>query len=172
MLLYYDIRQLSKNPKPIWSLQAHDESITAFDISPTVAGLVVTGSNDKRVKLWKVQESGPTLTVTRDLQVGKVFATKFAPDADMGFRLSVAGSQGNMQVWDTSTNAAVRHAFAGKTKAANGTGREDRIVAVAADEDEDSEREGELVVIRDGEEGIDEDMDEGEDDWVSEQEEP
>jgi periodic tryptophan protein 1 len=52
------------------------------------------------------------MVVSRNLGVGKVFATTFAPDNEVGFRLAVAGSKGDVQIWDTSTNAAVRRIFA------------------------------------------------------------
>lgn len=52
------------------------------------------------------------MVVSRNLGVGKVFATSFAPDNEVGFRLAVAGSKGDVQIWDTSTNAAVRGIFA------------------------------------------------------------
>lgn len=56
------------------------------------------------------------MVVTRNLGVGKVFATSFAPDNEVGFRLAVAGSKGDVQIWDTSTNAAVRRIFAERIK--------------------------------------------------------
>jgi periodic tryptophan protein 1 len=56
------------------------------------------------------------MVVSRNLGVGKVFATTFAPDDEVGFRLAVAGSKGDVQIWDTSTNAAVRRIFAERIK--------------------------------------------------------
>jgi periodic tryptophan protein 1 len=37
--------------------------------------------------------------VSRNLEVGKVFSTVFAPDEEVGFRLAVAGSKGAVQIW-------------------------------------------------------------------------
>jgi periodic tryptophan protein 1 len=99
---YHDVRKAPANPaasKPVWILQAHDESVSAFDINPVIPGFMATGSTDKQVKLWNIQPSGPSMVVSRDLDVGKVFSTVFAPDEEVGFRLAVAGSKGMMQIW-------------------------------------------------------------------------
>lgn len=99
---YHDVRNAPKDPaasKPVWLLQAHDESVSAFDINPVIPGFMVTGSTDKQVKLWNIQHSGPTMVVSRNLEVGKVFSTTFAPDEEVGFRLAVAGSKGVVQIW-------------------------------------------------------------------------
>jgi periodic tryptophan protein 1 len=99
---YHDVRNAPANPgasKPVWILQAHDESVSAFDINPIVPGFMATGSTDRQVKLWNIQPSGPTMVVSRNLEVGKVFSTVFAPDEEVGFRLAVAGSKGAVQIW-------------------------------------------------------------------------
>ena len=69
------------------------------------------------------------MVVSRNLEVGKVFSTVFAPDEEVGFRLAVAGSKGTMQIWDTSTNPAIRRAFAHRVKPVDGEVRE-RLVGV------------------------------------------
>ena len=140
----YDVRNAPSTPeasKAVWKLQAHDESISSFDVNPVIPGFLATGSTDKTVKLWNVQESGPSMVVSRNVDVGRVFSTKFAPDPEVAFRLAVAGSKGAMQVWDTSTNAAVRRAFASRMVPINGDGKDERIVAVDEDSS-DSEEEG------------------------------
>ena len=139
-----DIRSAPSSPessKAIWTLQAHDESISSFDVNPVISGFLVTGSTDKTVKLWNVQSSGPSMVVSRNVEVGKVFSTKFAPDPEVTFRLAVAGSKGSMQVWDTSTNVAVRRAFASRIAPGNSQVEEERIVGVEEDSS-DSEEEG------------------------------
>ncbi|KAK3178930.1 hypothetical protein OEA41_001068 [Lepraria neglecta] len=139
-----DIRNAPAAPeasKAVWTLQAHDESISSFDVNPAIPGFLVTGSTDKTVKLWNVQSSGPSMVVSRNVEVGKVFTTRFAPDPEVAFRLAVAGSKGTMQVWDTSTNAAVRRAFATRMTPSNGEVKEERIVGVEEDSS-DSEKEG------------------------------
>lgn len=140
---YHDIRNAPATPsatKPVWTLQAHDESLSAFDINAHIPGFMATGSTDKTVKLWNILPSGPQMVVSRNLDVGKIFSTSFAPDPEVAFRLAVAGSKGTMHVWDTSTNGGVRKAFAHKM-ADNGGSEEmrERIVGVASDGSDDDE---------------------------------
>ncbi|KAK2590301.1 rRNA-processing protein [Conoideocrella luteorostrata] len=144
---YHDIRNAPSNPaatKSVWTLQAHDESVSSFDINSIIPGFMATGSTDRTVKLWNIQPTGPSMVVSRNLDVGKVFATTFAPDAEVGFRLAVAGSNGNMQVWDTSTNASVRQVFAHRLPDRGGDDVvEDRLIGVEDVESSSSEEEEE-----------------------------
>ncbi|KAI1356797.1 WD40 repeat-like protein [Xylaria sp. FL0043] len=157
MIHYFDIRNVPSTPsasKPVWTLQAHDESLSSFDINAHVPGFMATGSTDKTVKLWNIQPSGPAMVVSRNLDVGRIFSTNFAPDAEVAFRLAVAGSKGTMHVWDTSTNAAVRKAFAHKLADKPTENVEERLVGVAdnesseddqTDEDDDEEESGDSM---------------------------
>ncbi|KAH3021719.1 hypothetical protein KXV89_000707, partial [Aspergillus fumigatus] len=97
MVYRYDVRNIPATPKeskPVWTLQAHDTSVSSFDINPAIPGFLVTGSTDKQVKLWNVENGRPSMVVSRKMDVGKVFSTTFAPDNEVGFRLAVAGSKG------------------------------------------------------------------------------
>ncbi|KAI4111713.1 MAG: hypothetical protein LQ338_008350, partial [Usnochroma carphineum] len=150
MVHYHDLRLAPSSPeltKPVWTLQAHDSSVSSFNVNPTIPGFLATGSTDKEVKLWNVRpgagaEAGPGMVVSRNLGVGKVFTAQFAPDKEVAFRLAVAGSKGAMQIWDTSTNAAVRAAFANRVGPL-GAGGEVRERLVGVDEDSsDDEEEG------------------------------
>ncbi|RFU30615.1 hypothetical protein B7463_g5752, partial [Scytalidium lignicola] len=143
---YHDVRMAPANPassKPVWILQAHDESISSFDINPVIPGFMATGSTDKQVKLWNLQASGPTMVVSRDLDVGKVFSTVFAPDQEVGFRLAVGGSNGTCKIWDTSTNAAVRSAFANRVAPVEGEVKEKLVGVEEDDSDSEDEEDGE-----------------------------
>jgi periodic tryptophan protein 1 len=143
MVYRYDIRNVPASPaesKPVWSLQAHDSSVSSFDINRTIPGFLVTGSTDKEVKLWNIENDKPSLVVSRKLDVGKVFSTAFAPDAEVSFRLAVAGSKGAVQIWDASTNGAVRRTFVSRMPDLAGDVPE-RITGVGAD-DEVSDDEG------------------------------
>ncbi|KAK2738509.1 hypothetical protein FQN57_007024 [Myotisia sp. PD_48] len=146
MLYCHDVRKAAADPdaaKPEWVLQAHDSSISSFDINPFVPGFLATGSTDKYVKLWSIQDNKPSMVVSRKLDVGKVFSSTFGPDQEVGFRLAVAGSKGVVQVWDTSTNGAVRRVFAGRMGDAVAREGEvaERMVGVAKDESDDSDGE-------------------------------
>ena len=150
MMHYHDLRNAPTSPetsKPVWTLQAHGESISSFDINPAIPGFLATGSTDKEAKLWNVQPTGPSMVVSRNLGVGKVFTTKFGPDPEVAFRLAVGGSKGNVQIWDTSTNAAVRNAFAHRVGPMTG---KERLVGVDEDSS-DSEDEGGVEPGGDGE---------------------
>ncbi|PHH60062.1 hypothetical protein CDD81_2148 [Ophiocordyceps australis] len=139
---YHDIRKAPAKPeatKAVWTLQAHDESVSSFDINPVIAGFMATGSTDRTIKLWNITPTGPRMIVSRNLDVGKVFATSFAPDAEVAFRLAVAGSSGSMHVWDTSTNAGVRSAFSQRVPASNAV--EDRLIGVDDDSSSSSSDE-------------------------------
>ncbi|KAL2868691.1 rRNA-processing protein PWP1 [Aspergillus lucknowensis] len=138
MVYRYDVRNVPATPKaskPVWSLQAHDSSVSSFDINPAIPGFLVTGSTDKQVKLWDIENDKPRMVVSRKLEVGRVFSTTFAPDSEVGFRLAVAGSKGVVQVWDTSTNGAVRRAFVSRMPSLEGEVKE-RMVGMQPDQDE------------------------------------
>ena len=139
----YDVRNVPSSPsasKPVWTLQAHDSSVSSFDINPSIPGYIVTGSTDKQVKLWSIQDDKPSMVVSRKPEVGKIFSTTFAPDADVSFRLAVAGSKGVVQIWDTSTNGSVRRAFVSRLPSLEGEVQE-RTVGVDAGKD-DSDDDG------------------------------
>lgn len=142
----FDARQLPATPeqsKPTWRLQAHEKSLSSFSLNPVVPGMIATASVDRTTKLWNITpDAGPSLVVSRDLGVGKVFSANFAPDAEVAFRLAVAGSKGAVQVWDTSTNKAVREAFATKARLPDASADvKERLVGIEADDEEAEEEE-------------------------------
>jgi periodic tryptophan protein 1 len=151
----YDVRtasSASKTAKPIWKLQAHHEAVSTFDVNPVIPGFLATGSTDKDIKLWNVESTGPSMVVSRNLDVGKVFTATFAPDKDVGFRLAVAGSKGTVQIWDTSTNAAVRKIFAERLPAEQDGNITERLVGLEESSGE-SESESDEAENSDGEAG-------------------
>ena len=163
---YHDVRKAPATPEassPVWRLQAHNGSISSFDVNLTIPGFLATGSTSKEVKLWSFEASGPSLVASRNLDVGKVFSTTFAPDPEVSFRLAVSGSKGTVQIWDTSTNSAVRHAFADRVAPVQGEVKE-RFVGVTEEESDDSDseddEEGGVAAEDPGEEGGKDDDDE------------
>ncbi|KAH9813874.1 WD40-repeat-containing domain protein [Melampsora americana] len=124
----YDSRMLPKfgnkatdvqdRSKALWTLSAHDSSVSALDMSSTIPGLMVTGGVDKMVKVWNVdQKDGkPSLSMvtSRDLGVGKVFSVSFCPDEPA--TIAVAGSKASVQLWDLTTNNGVRSGFRDRLK--------------------------------------------------------
>ncbi len=146
LIHFHDFRSVPATPDrstPIWKLQAHDQSVSSFDVNPVIPGFLATGSTDKEVKLWNIQPGGPSMVVSRNLGVGKVFTTKFASDPEVAFRLAVAGSKGSMQIWDTSTNAAVRRTFADKmAPTADEVKGDEKIIGVEEDSSDSEYEEG------------------------------
>ena len=164
MVHCFDVRSGQKeqsNTKSVWTLQAHDESVSSLDINPIIPGFLVTGSTDKEVKLWNVDSSGPKMVVSRNLDVGKVFSTTFAPDKQVGFRLAVAGSKGTVQIWDTSTNAAVRRIFADRLTSSEENDVKERLVGLEnSDSESDSEEEADRSAANATDDDDDDEMEE------------
>ncbi|KAJ2617073.1 rRNA-processing protein [Coemansia sp. RSA 1365] len=118
-ICYFDIRaaEQGKGAAPIYTLAAHDEAVSAMDQHPTVSGILVTGSADETVKVWDVRDNKPSMVVSRNPDVGGVFATKFCPDEPM--LLAIGGSSGETRIWDMSTNPHIRSTFGDATVQAN-----------------------------------------------------
>jgi periodic tryptophan protein 1 len=159
----FDARQLPTSPelsKALWTLQAHDQSLSSFSINPVVPGFFATGSTDRTIKLWNITDTskGPSMVASRDLGVGRVFSANFAPDSEVAFRLAVAGSKGAVQIWDTSTNRAVRDAFATRVKMPEQNGEvKERFVGLPVDNEEAEEEAEANENGGDGWEDMDED---------------
>ncbi len=113
MIRLFDSRGGSES-KAVWQLHAHDGAVAAFAVNPTIPGFLASASSDSIVKIWNVQAEGPSMVASQDLGTGKHFSLNFAPDAEVAFRLAVAGSGGVAQVWDTSINPMIRKTFAAK----------------------------------------------------------
>lgn len=178
VVYYFDARNTRKERKsdmsrPVWRLQAHDGPVSAFGTNSQIPGFLATGSSDKTVKLWNVPTgspptssgdsttttAGPSLITSRSVpDTGRIFSTSFAPDKETAFRLAIAGSKGSVQIWDTSTNRAVRTAFGAKIKLpeqADGLEVRDRMTTVAEDDSSSESDEGEAI---EGGEDDDEEM--------------
>ncbi|KAK4700069.1 periodic tryptophan protein 1, partial [Phenoliferia sp. Uapishka_3] len=121
----FDSRMLSsaKVPEPskaLWTLAAHDSSVSSLDINTKIKGCIVTGGTDNFVKVWNIEEQAAgkrhiSLVTSRDLGVGKVFSASFCPDD--ATTLAVAGSKANLQIWDLATNPGVRSVFGDRLRA-------------------------------------------------------
>lgn len=153
VLFAHDIR----SPSPLWRIQAHDSTLSAFSVSPTYKGLIATGGQDKQLKLWSTSTGRPTMLTSRDFDIGKVFSLGFVPGA--GGHLVAGGSNGIVRVWNTWTNPGVRKAF---KKGGSNTTSDVPIPAATGDE-EDVEDVVVGVLDKDGPES-DESDSEGEDD--------
>lgn len=123
--------------KAVWQLQAHDAEITAFDINQYISDYMVTTSSDRQVKLWNLENDRPSMLLSRDLDVGRVFSVGFGPENASSGLLSVAGSDGQLKVWDSFSNRTIRQA-----KAQNYRYTRERIATANADgDDEESDQD-------------------------------
>ncbi|KAJ2661490.1 rRNA-processing protein [Coemansia sp. RSA 1200] len=130
---YFDIR----SETPVYTLAAHDEAVSAMDQHPTMSGILVTGSADESVKVWDVRNAKPSMVVSRNLDVGNVFALAFCPDEPT--LVAVGGSTGEPRLWDISSNADVRQVFG----AALGTSAAPKRTLIGLqNDDEDDDDEG------------------------------
>ncbi|KAI5287969.1 hypothetical protein KEM54_005583 [Ascosphaera aggregata] len=161
IVYYYDVRNVAQNKtSAVWTLQAHDDSVSAFDVNPRIPGFLATGSTDRFVKLWQVTPSGPSMVVSRNMEeAGKILSVGFAPDDEVAFRLNIAGSRGVVKVWDTSTNGGVRKTFAERIGENPLVETKERVIGMAVDEkaSDDEEDGGIETGGRDGWESMDED---------------
>ena len=168
IVLNFDVRALPSNlesPSPSrFTLAAHDGPASALDVSPHLKGCIVTGGNDKLVKVWNIQENEDTgkrnvsLVTSRDLGVvgvciivclfafsqnvyqGKVFSAVWSPDDPL--TLAAAGSKAKLQIWDVGANVGVRKAFDSKLRKAGRALKEKEhgggVIGVIDDDEEES----------------------------------
>ncbi|KAJ1663878.1 rRNA-processing protein [Coemansia sp. RSA 1813] len=141
---YFDLRTASsgKGSDPIYTLVAHDEAVSAMDQHPTIPGLLVTGSADETVKVWDVRNNKPSMVVSRNLDVGNVFATVFCPDEPM--LVAVGGSSGEPRIWDISSNADVRQVF-GDAIGARAAAPKRALIGLQNDEENDDESRDAII---------------------------
>jgi len=64
---------------------------------------------DKTVKLWDIQNNTPSCVASKDLGVGKVFATEFSPDTPL--LAAIGGSKGKIVIWNIADNAGALPIF-------------------------------------------------------------
>lgn len=82
----YDSRMLSSakvsvESKAVWTLSAHDSSVSSLDINTKIKGCLVTGGTDNMVKVWNVEEQDGgkrhiSLVAARDLGVVRLLCIR------------------------------------------------------------------------------------------------
>lgn len=130
--------------KSVWQLQAHDSEISTFDVNAHAEGFMVTGSSDKTIKLWDLncaEGKGPSMILSRDLDVGKVFSVGFGPDAEVFGHIAVAGASGKVKVWDSMSNKTVYERIGRKYNVKER--KKERLVEPTVEEDDDEEEDDE-----------------------------
>ncbi|KAL9993618.1 putative transcription factor WD40-like family [Helianthus debilis subsp. tardiflorus] len=95
----FDIRTATSNSstelKPQFTLHAHDKNVCAISYNPLVPN----------VKLWDLSNNQPSCVASKNLKAGAVFTLSFSEDCP--FLLAIAGSRGNLKLWDTLSDAGV-----------------------------------------------------------------
>ncbi|KAJ0716101.1 putative transcription factor WD40-like family [Helianthus annuus] len=104
----FDIRTATSNSSSdskTFTIHAHDKAVCAISYNPLVPNLLATGSEDKMVKLWDLSNNQPSCIASQNRKAGSVFTVSFSEDSP--FLLALAGSKGNLELWDTLSDAAV-----------------------------------------------------------------
>ncbi|ORY98800.1 WD40-repeat-containing domain protein [Syncephalastrum racemosum] len=111
MVQYFDVRAVNNGvgAKSLFTLQAHDGAVSALDINPVLPGCIATGSTDKQVKIWNTANNKPSMVTSKNFELGHIFSARFCPDSP--YDLALAGSAGQVHVWDISKNPGVRQAY-------------------------------------------------------------
>ncbi|KAH3902641.1 related to Periodic tryptophan protein 1 [Saccharomycodes ludwigii] len=105
----FDIKNANK---PLWTLNAHEGSITSLNVNTQIENLfVTTAMGDKVVKVWNNDNGVPKMVLNRNFGVGNVLTSSFAPDFEVSGNLVVGGVSGNLQLWDAFSNKSVKKAF-------------------------------------------------------------
>ncbi|KAK7107363.1 hypothetical protein V1264_015302 [Littorina saxatilis] len=105
MVYCMDVRQ----DKPVFTLAAHNKSVTGVSLSSQIPGLLVTTAEDKTMKVWDIQDNKPSLIFSRNLQINEIHCVGCCPEAPFVF--AFGGGVREPKVWDIRESAAVRHHF-------------------------------------------------------------
>lgn len=106
-VLFFDARQ-GAGSSSLLTLKAHNKAASSLSYSPGVKNLLLTGSADKKTKIWSVDPGSggaPILLAEEDLKVGAVFAAAFCRDAPLV--VAAGGAKGTVAVWDTLNSEKV-----------------------------------------------------------------
>jgi len=91
--------------EPVVKWSAHTGAVSACTISGDIPGLVVTGSVDKRIKVWNVEKAAANLLLDLPSKVGAVFSAAFCPpsiaDSSVSpFVLAYGGQKSDVEIVD------------------------------------------------------------------------
>ncbi|CAA2968410.1 periodic tryptophan 1 homolog, partial [Olea europaea subsp. europaea] len=96
MVMGFDIRTASSDPKPSFTLHAHDKKVCTISYNSLVPNLLATGSIDKTVKLWDLTNNKPSCIASQNPKAGAVFSVSFSEDAP--FLLAIGGSKKKLKI--------------------------------------------------------------------------
>ncbi|CAH1800076.1 unnamed protein product [Owenia fusiformis] len=106
----------SRTDKPVFTLNAHSGAVTALSLSSQVRGCLVTGSEDKAVKVWDIADSKPSCVTEKNMKIGPIQCASCCPES--GFIFAVSGEK-EFRVWDIRDNTDVRGQFEGRSASAS-----------------------------------------------------
>ncbi|OCT64354.1 coronin-7 [Xenopus laevis] len=91
----------SGEKRTVSTISCHTDLVTDFAFSPFADDLLVTGSSDQTIKLWRVSEAADAGSLSGTLAgvEGQVRALQFHPSADS---LLVTAAAKTVQIWDLS----------------------------------------------------------------------
>jgi len=95
-----------RKDKPLFTLAAHTDAITALGLSPEIPDCCVTTSMDKTLKVWDLKGGRPECVVEKNFKIGPLHCAQFCPDAPMV--VAVGGNKGCFKLWDAKKAAAVK----------------------------------------------------------------
>ncbi|XP_022079234.1 periodic tryptophan protein 1 homolog [Acanthaster planci] len=105
-----------RTDKPVFTLKAHDDAVTALSLSTEVPSCLVTASADHLYKVWDIKDNKPSLIVSKDPKMGTVNCVHCSPNSP--FIFAVGGERDGMRLVDVTSHAPVHRQFSKRRRRA------------------------------------------------------
>ena len=96
----------SNQSLPLVEIAAHEKPATVAAFCPSIDGILVTTSTDKRTKVWSIGKNAPAMLAEQELKVGAIFGAGFCRDAPTVF--AAGGAKGDIAVWDINLDERIQ----------------------------------------------------------------